>query len=157
MKTNTAAPGNLLIWGAQLYLWAALLEDSASFVLAWVAPDIWFRIFHHTTGSGLEIAFLRRSAGQWAAFAIGQAATLALWRKFPVWLAIAAALRFSDLFTDVSYLLSAPHLTPAAWFLLSPPAPLNLIGVVLLLYLYAKQRPNFTWGHTSPGRVWAKD
>jgi hypothetical protein len=26
-----------------IYLWAGLVEDTALFVMAWIAPDIWFR------------------------------------------------------------------------------------------------------------------
>ena len=69
-----------------IYLWAALVEDTVLFVMAWIAPDIWFRVFHAGVPAGLEIALLRRSAGQWAAFALAQAVTLWRWPKEPVWL-----------------------------------------------------------------------
>jgi hypothetical protein len=115
------------------YLWAALTEDTVIFVLAWVYPDLWFQLFHHATPAGLEVALLRRSAGQWAAFALAQAIAIARWRKKPVWLAVVAGVRFSDLFTDISYILAAPTLTPLGWLLLSPPAVLNLVGVVIML------------------------
>ncbi len=115
------------------YLWAALIEDSVIFVLAWVYPDLWFKLFHHSVPQGLEVALLRRSAGQWAAFALAQAIALALWRKKPVWLAVVAGIRFSDLFTDISYIVAAPSLTPFAWIVLSSPAALNLVGVVIML------------------------
>jgi hypothetical protein len=118
------------------YLWAALTEDTLIFVLAWVYPDLWFQLFHRSTPTGLEVALLRRSAGQWAAFALAQAIALALWRTKPVWLAVVAGIRFSDLFTDISYILAAPSLTPLGWVLLSPPAVLNLIGVVIMLQGY---------------------
>src|SRR5262249_60114826 len=96
-----------------IYLWAALVEDTLLFLLAWLAPDLWFRIFHHATPAGLESALLRRSAGQWAAFALAQAITLWRWQKDPVWLAVAAGVRFSDLFTDLSYIIAVPYLTQA--------------------------------------------
>jgi hypothetical protein len=47
-----------------IYLWAALLEDTVLFVMAWLAPDIWFRLFHAAVPAGLETALFRRSAGQ---------------------------------------------------------------------------------------------
>jgi hypothetical protein len=122
------------------YLWAALAEDTVIFVLAWVYPDLWFQLFHRSVPQGLEVALLRRSAGQWAAFALAQAIALALWRKKPVWLAVVAGVRFSDLFTDISYILAAPSLTPAGWVLLSPPAVLNLVGVVIMLRGYEQMR-----------------
>ena len=77
-------------------------------------------------------------AGQWAAFALAQAITLWRWRKQPVWLPITAGIRFSDLFTDISYILAVPSLTPLGWMLLLPPPLLNLIGVIILLRGYSQ-------------------
>ncbi len=116
-----------------VYLWGALAEDTIIFILAWAHPYLWFHLFHHSVPQGLEVALLRRSAGQWAAFALAQAIALMLWRKQPVWLAVVAGIRFSDLFTDISYIIAAPSLTPLGWIVLSPPAVLNLVGVVIML------------------------
>jgi hypothetical protein len=124
----------------RIYLWVALIEDTLLFAFSWLAPDFWFRWFHAAAPAGLETAFLRRSAGQWAAFALGQAITLKRWRKDPVWLAVTAGLRFSDLFTDVSYIAAVPSLTTAGWLLLSPPAVLNLVGVYIMLKGYRQVR-----------------
>jgi hypothetical protein len=125
-----------------IYLWVALVEDSALFLIAWLYPDLWFRVFHGSMPSALEIAFLRRSAGQWAAFALAQAITLWRWKKKPVWLVITAGVRFSDLFTDLSYILAAPTLTTAGWLLLTPPPFLNLIGVIIMLRGYREATSN---------------
>jgi len=54
----------------------------------------------------------------------------------PVWLAVTAGARFSDLFTDLSYLAAAPSLTTLGRLLLLPPPVLNLVGVVILLRGY---------------------
>jgi len=78
------------------YLWAALAEDTVLFVLAWIAPELWFRLLHASTPTDLEIALLRRSAGQWAALALAQAIALTWWQKKPVRLAVVAGVRFSD-------------------------------------------------------------
>ena len=123
-----------------IYLWAALLEDTVLFVLAWLVPELWFRLLHAGVPAGLENALLRRSAGQWAAFALAQAITLWRWRKDPVWLAVSAGVRFSDLFTDVSYILAVPSLTTLGWILLVPPPFLNLAGVVIMLFGYRQAR-----------------
>jgi len=123
-----------------IYLWVALVEDTVLFVMAWIAPDIWFRLFHASVAAGLEIALLRRSAGQWAAFALAQAITLWRWRKVPAWLAVSAGVRFSDLFTDVSYIVAVPSLTTLGWVLLTPPPFLNLLGVVIMLAGYRQVR-----------------
>ena len=126
-----------------IFLWVATLEDTFLFLMAWFAPDLWFKVFHASVPAGLEIAFLRRSAGQWAAFALAQAITLWRWQKQPVWLPITAGIRFSDLFTDISYILAVPSLTTIGWMLLLPPPLLNLIGVIILLRGY-KQIQNST-------------
>jgi hypothetical protein len=123
-----------------IYLWAALAEDTLLFLLSWLAPDTWFRLFHAAAPAGLEIALLRRSGGQWAAFALAQAITLWRWRKDTVWLAVTAGVRFSDLFTDLSYTVAAPSLTTAGWILLCPPPLLNLVGVVIMLRGYRQAR-----------------
>jgi hypothetical protein len=123
-----------------IFLWAATLEDTFLFLMAWFAPDLWFKVFHASLPAGLEVAFLRRSAGQWAAFALAQAITLWRWQKQSVWLPITAGIRFSDLFTDISYILAVPSLTPIGWMLLLPPPLLNLIGVIILLRGYNQIR-----------------
>lgn len=123
-----------------IYLWAALAEDTVLFLMSWLAPDIWFRLLHAAAPAGLETAFLRRSGGQWAAFALAQAITLWRWRKDPAWLAVTAGVRFSDLFTDVSYIVDVPSLTSAGWILLLPPPVLNLVGVVIMLRGYRQAR-----------------
>jgi hypothetical protein len=119
-----------------VYLWAALVEDTAIFLMSWLAPAFWFKVFHHSVPAGLEVALLRRSGGQWAAFALAQAITLWRWKKEPVWLAVAAGVRFSDLFTDISYILAVPSLTTLGWVFLLPPPLLNLVGVVIMLRGY---------------------
>ncbi len=119
-----------------VYLWVALVEDAVLVLMAWLAPDIWFRVFHAAGTAGLETAFLRRSGGQWAAFALAQAITLCRWRKEPVWLAVTAGVRFSDLFTDLWYIVAVPSLTTVGWVLLLPPPLLNLVGVVIMLRGY---------------------
>jgi hypothetical protein len=119
-----------------IFLWGALLEDTIIFLMSWLAPDVWFHLFHNAAPASLDVAFLRRSGGQWAAFALAQAIALWRWRKQPVWLVIVAGVRFSDLFTDVSYILSVPSLTPLGWWALLPPPFLNFIGVVIMLRGY---------------------
>lgn len=132
-----------------IFLWGALVEDTALFVMSWAAPDLWFQVFHASAPAGLETAFLRRSAGQWAAFALAQGITLWRWRKDPVWLVVTAGVRFSDLFTDLSYVAAVPSLTNAGWILLLPPPFLNFIGVAIMLRGYRQAtRSGATPGET---------
>jgi hypothetical protein len=123
-----------------IYLWAALLEDTSLFLISWLRPDVWFRLLHGMAPAGLDIAFLRRSAGQWAAFALAQGIALACWKKKPIWLVIVAGARFSDLFTDISYILAVPSLTVLGWVCLLPPPVLNLVGVVIMVRGYNQIR-----------------
>src|SRR5262249_59615702 len=107
-----------------VFLWAALIEDTLLVLMARFAPELWFRVFHESAPASLDVAFLRRSAGQWAAFALAQAIALWRWRRDPVWLAIAAGVRFSDPFPDLPYLPSLRHPPPGRWAPpLPPPAP----------------------------------
>ena len=46
---------------------------------------------------------------------MAQAIALIRWRRRPVWLAVVAGVRFSDLFTDLSYVLVVPILTSMGW------------------------------------------
>jgi hypothetical protein len=117
-------------------LWVALIEDTLLFLMAWFRPQLWFQLFHQTIPVPLEIALLRRAAGQWLAFAIAQAVTIFFWKKYPLWLVITAGVRFSDLFTDISYVISVPSLTSLGWMCLLPPPVLNTIVIVLVLWGY---------------------
>ena len=119
-----------------IFLWSALFEDAALFLMSWLAPDIWFHLFHNTEPASLDVAFLRRSAGQWAAFTLAQGIALWHWQRQPIWLAIVAGVRFSDLFTDISYILAVPTLTMLGWIALVPPPFLNLFGVAIMLRGY---------------------
>ena len=64
---------------------------------------------------------------------MAQAIALIRWRRRPVWLAVVAGVRFSDLFTDLSYVLVVPILTSMGWTVLLLPPLLNLLGVVIMM------------------------
>ena len=119
-----------------LFLCGALVEDTSIFALAWLEPDVWFRWFHRAQAAGLETALLRRAAGQWAAFAIVQAIALLRWRVRPLWLVAVAGLRASDLLTDLSYIAAVRSLTTLGWALLTPPAFLNAVFIVVMALAY---------------------
>ncbi len=120
-----------------IFLYVATLEDTLIFLMSWLAPDLWFRLFHGALPAGLDTALLRRSGGQWLAFAIVQAIAILRWRKAPIWLVVVAAVRFSDLFTDISYVATAAGtLTDLGWACLLPPTLLNAIGIVIMICGY---------------------
>ena len=119
------------------YLWVTFFEDSGLFLLSWLTPHLWFHYFNGIAPLSLDNALLRRSGGQWLAFAVAQGITLWRWKKQPVWLAVEAGIRFSDLFTDMSYIMaSRPDLTTMGWVFFLPPFFLNLLGVVIMLRGY---------------------
>jgi len=126
-----------------VFLWGALLEDTCIFLMSWLVPDLWFRVFHGTLPVGLSLALLRRAGGQWLAFAIVQAIALWRWPRAPIWLVIVAAARFSDLFTDISYVVSAPSLTLLGRIFLLPPPLLNTLGIGILLCAYRRVANEF--------------
>lgn len=122
-----------LIKLALVYLWGGLALDVVICTLAWSDPGLWFSFFHDAAPQGLEVALLRRAAGQWAAFALAQALALIFFRKEPVWFAIMAGIRLSDIFTDLFYMLSAQPITTHGWLVLAPLPLVNAAGVFLLL------------------------
>jgi len=120
-----------------VYLWGGLALDVVISILAWTDPEQWFSFFHDSAPQGLEPALLRRAAGQWTAFALAQALALIFIRRQPIWLAIMAGIRLSDVFTDLFYMLSARPLTAHGWLVLAPLPLINAAGVFLLLRCYA--------------------
>jgi hypothetical protein len=124
-----------------LFLGGALVEDATIFVLAWLAPEVWFRLFHHAVPAGLETPLLRRAAGQWAAFALVQAIALLRWKTQPIWLVAVAGMRASDLLTDLSYIAAVPSLTTLGWVALTPPAFLNTAFIVVMQMAWIRMQP----------------
>lgn len=144
-------PTSPIVTAGLAFLVAALVVDVALFAMTWLAPDLWFEWLHPATrsslrglgrsiapGNDLAITFLRRAGGHWAAFAIGQALALALWRRQPIWLVLVAGMRLSDVLTDVSYVVAAPSLTGLGYALLLPPPVFNLVGTGVLLKMHAE-------------------
>ena len=121
-----------------LFLCGSLVEDSAISVMAWLAPDLWFHLFHHADPADLDVALLRRAGGQWAAFAVVQAIALWRWRRQPLWLIAVAGARASDLLTDISYVVAVPSLTSLGWAALLPPPFLNAAFIVVMALAYRR-------------------
>lgn len=100
--------------------------DCALTLWAFLAPEFWFRVFHGVPYADPE-GFLRRCGANWAAFALFQAVALARWRTNPSWLAVAAGVRFSDIFTDWAYLAFSSHRTTFGCATLAAMSPVNLL------------------------------
>src|SRR5262249_21258197 len=112
---------------------AALLAlDVTLTVAAFAFPDLWFELFHGVPYDDRE-GFLRRCGANWAAFALFQAIALLRWRRERWWLAVAAGLRLSDIFTDWTYPSSPRGVTGFARVSLAATSPANLVVGLYLL------------------------
>jgi hypothetical protein len=115
---------------------AALLAlDVTLTVVAFFFPGLWFALFHGVPYADPE-GFLRRCGANWAGFALFQAIALRRWRRAPWWLAVAAGLRLSDIFTDWTYLAFAHDLTWFGRISLAATSPMNLVVGLYLLRCY---------------------
>jgi hypothetical protein len=112
----------------------ALALDVGLAAMTFLAPGLWFDTFHGAMEvDPYALAFLRRCGANWAAFALVQAIALAVADRDPRWLAVVAGVRFSDLFTDLTYVATVPSLTALGWAFLLPPPVLNLgMGILML-------------------------
>jgi hypothetical protein len=98
-------------------------------------PGLWFAAFHGTAYDDPQ-GFLRRCGANWAAFLLWQVVALVRWRREPVWLAVVAGVRLSDIFTDVTYVFVAHDTTLFARLTLAPMSVLNFLFGVFLLRAY---------------------
>jgi hypothetical protein len=107
--------------------------------LAFAFPGTWFAIFHGVPYDDPE-GFLRRCGANWAAFLLWQIVALVRWKREPVWLAVVAGVRLSDIFTDATYVLVATHTTTFARLTLAPSSLMNVGLGVFFLRAYARAR-----------------
>jgi hypothetical protein len=98
-------------------------------------PQLWFTVFHGTAYDDPQ-GFLRRCGANWAAFLLCQTIALVHWRRDPVWLAVVAGVRLSDIFTDVTYSFVAHDTTLFAKLTLAPMSLGNLLFGLFLLRAY---------------------
>jgi hypothetical protein len=122
-----------LVGGLLVFLVALDLTLTA---WAMFLPGLWFTVFHGTSYDDPE-GFLRRCGANWAAFLLWQAVALVRWKKEPVWLAVVAGVRLSDIFTDLTYSIFARDTTLFAKLTLPPMFLVNLLFGLFLLRAYA--------------------
>jgi hypothetical protein len=116
-------------------LLSLLLTDVILTALGYFFPDLWFSVFHGTSYNDPE-GFLRRCAGNWLMFGVLQAIALWRWKRAPVWLAIVAGARFSDMLTDWNYLYFSAHITTMGAIGLFLAGPLNFLAGLYLFKAY---------------------
>lgn len=130
-----AVLGALVLFDLTLVVWVAF------------APHLWFWAFHvDADADALSLLLLRRCGANWAAFFLFQAIAFVRWEREPVWLAVVAGVRLSDIFTDPTYaaLSEAP-----TWFSLATLPAMGLINLGLGLFLlraYQQHRPGVSPG-----------
>src|SRR5215475_8811772 len=115
--------------------------DAALSVLAIAFPDTWFRFIHgqpYIDPQGL----LRRTGAVWAAFTLVQALAYARWQAQPYWLVLVAGVRFTELFSDWTYLYVAEQVTWSGrlGLLIAPPANLVMGWFLLRSFLRVTDR-----------------
>jgi len=91
--------------------------------LAW--PDLWFQYIHGVDRVDPQGLILRTGA-VWAAFSLFQLLARLKWEVQPLWLAVIAGIRLTEIFSDWTYLYVAHDLTSFGWFGLFVNPPMNL-------------------------------
>jgi hypothetical protein len=105
--------------------------------VAFFAPQLWFKIFHGVDYVDPQ-GFLRRCAANWLAFALIQIIALAKWEQKPYWLAVVAGVRFSDIFTDWTYVFFCANITTFGKISLLIMSPLNVVLGLYFLNAYKR-------------------
>jgi hypothetical protein len=106
--------------------------DVSISAIAFFRPELWFDLFHGVPYADPE-GLLRRTGAAWAGFALFQVLALRRWEREPIWLALVAGIRFSDMFTDWTYLAFAHDLTLFGRISLAAASPLNVIAGIFFI------------------------
>ena len=115
-----------------------VLFDLLLVVWAFGFPELWFLIWHGSADAPPHAELLLKRVGaNWAGFMVFQAVALKYWKSSPVWLAVIAGVRFSDIFTDITYAVFAQD---ATWFAYVALPPMGLINFALGWYLLTAYR-----------------
>ena len=120
-----------------ILLGALIVLDATISVVAFLFPAAWFKVFHNASYIDPQ-GFLRRCAANWLAFAVIQGLAFLKWKKEPYWLAVVAGVRFSDMFTDWTYLWFSSSITIFGRISLFVISPLNLLLGLYFLKAYKK-------------------
>ena len=126
------------------------LLDLAYFVVIFVSPGTWNRLFHGTSYVDRQ-GLLHRMGASWLAFAFFQGVALLRWREHPHWLALVAGIRSSELLSDWVLALFAERLTVGGRIGLLVASPFNILMTWFFLrgYRRFKGSPKTAVAHTS--------
>lgn len=91
-----------------------------------IRPDLWYRYIHGAEYVDPQGLILRTGA-VWAAFSLFQLVARFKWEVQPLWLAVIAGIRLTEVFSDWTYLWVAEDLTTFGWFGLFVNPPMNVL------------------------------
>ncbi len=112
---------------------ALVLFDLVLVTCVILAPGLWFQAFHVDPGDDvIALLFLRRCGANWAAFLLFQAIALVRWKREPIWLAVVAGIRLSDIFTDPTYAALSEDPT---WFSVVTLPWMGLLNLLVGIFL----------------------
>lgn len=90
-----------------------------------IRPDLWYRFIHGADYVDPQHLLIRTGA-VWAAFSLFQLVARFKWEVQPLWLAVIAGIRLTEVFSDWTYLFVAADLTRFGWFGLFVNPPMNV-------------------------------
>jgi hypothetical protein len=122
--------------GIYLLLIFLVIKDVVLSLTTIVFPEAWYRFFHdapYVDPQGL----LRRTGAVWVAFTLLQLIALFRWEKEPWWLVLIAGVRWTELFSDWTYIAVAQGVTSLGGLglFLAPPANLAFGWFLVWAYL----------------------
>lgn len=126
-----------------LLLIGLVILDLVLVILTFFFPNFWFESMHgipYVAPDGTpadKVGLLQRTGAVWAAFTLFQAIALCRWRHAPYWLCIIAGIRWTEVFSDWTYIIVAyPDMTVWGCIALGVAPPANWIFGFLLIRTY---------------------
>jgi hypothetical protein len=89
-----------------------------------IRPDLWFR-YIHGVGAVDPQGLILRTGAVWAAFSVFQILARLKWEVQPLWLAVIAGIRLTEVFSDWTYVYVAADLTAFGRIALLVNPPMN--------------------------------
>ena len=124
-----------------IYVFLAFLVilDIVLFVIALFFPDKWFMTFHGVPYEGRDPeGLLKRTGAVFVAFTLLQFIAFLRWEKAPWWLVLIAGVRWTELFSDWTYMYVAETVTTMGRIGLFIAPPGNLAFGLFLIWVYKK-------------------
>ena len=126
---------NILLIGLVLY-------DIVLSATCLISPQTWYQFIHATDYVDPQ-GLLYRTGAVWVAFSLFQLVARLKWEVQPVWLAVVAGIRLTEIFSDWTYIYVAENLTRFGWFALFVNPPGNLLLGWYLLRSYRRAYVEF--------------